>query len=129
MSPDGQFVVTAPTGSPRKVIVLKSDSSDGTFREVFSADVPDWHGMLPVWSPDSRQISIGTYGFREDKGLWVIDLEKKSFSQLVPGNFTMGVWSPDLKRMLIDHRRAERVDVWLVDLEEWRSAKTAANSE
>jgi len=96
-SPDGTMVAFGHDG--RLVVVTMSDS-----KQVARVEVPDWKGILPCWSPDSRYVSFGSYGWRDDRGVWLLDTKTKRVRKLAEGSLTLARWSPDGQRIAVDDR-------------------------
>ena len=82
---------------------------------VRSWPVPGWMGLLPAWSPDSKQVAFGTYGHGDGAGFWLLDVPGARVTEIAKGSCTMAAWSPDGKQLAFDLREAKRYRVLLID--------------
>ena len=77
-------------------------------------------GFLGSWHPKGRYLGFGSYGTGEDYGLWQVDTETGESRQVLGGDATMPVWSPDGTRLALDIRNGSALrGVWLLDAPSW----------
>ena len=89
--------------------------------------VPGWHGLLPGWSPNGKQVAFGSHGFYIDAGgllvseavgLWLMDMDSGRVTLIGEGPWTMPVWSPDGSKFSFLHRGLRKSSIWIVDAKE-----------
>jgi Tol biopolymer transport system component len=88
-----------------------------TKKETLAIHLPTKGRIFPSWSPDGKQIGVGSYGFDSETkhGFWILDVETKTYRNIASGSYTMPVWSPDGSKIAIDHRNNERGEVWVIE--------------
>ena len=88
-----------------------------TKNETCTAPLPVKGMFLHSWSPDGKQIGLGTCytnsGF--GNGFWIFTLETKKFKKIASGPYTMPAWSPDGSRIAVDYRGDDRSEVWVIE--------------
>jgi serine/threonine protein kinase/WD40 repeat protein len=106
VSPDGKRIaVRVDGGTALAVLDLQ------TRNELARADITGWDGVLPGWTPDGRYLTFGSYGVRDDRGVWALDIESGQVRQILAGPLTLPRWSPDGKRLAVDNRKTHTVYV------------------
>jgi len=110
ISPDGTMVAY---GIGTRLVVHMLNESN----LVASVDLPGWNGILPCWSPDSRYVTFGSFGWSDNHGAWILDTKTGQSRMLAAGSLTLPRWSPDGSRIAVDDRsKSEMVILDLVDL-------------
>lgn len=106
-----------PSVSPDGTKVVLRDESDLVIYGISSGEVVlkhslgDAQGLLASWSPDSRQILFGGYGFQTDLPLTLIDVDTGTATHLLQESLTLPRFSPDGTRLVADDRIQKRVVV------------------
>jgi formylglycine-generating enzyme required for sulfatase activity/serine/threonine protein kinase/Tol biopolymer transport system component len=115
VTPDGRTVAYASQG---QITVL--DLQTSTIRMLPFPNGRAPKGFLGGWHPNGRYLGFGSYGVGENFGLWVMDTATGESRQLLAGDATHPVWSPDGTRLAIDIRGASGTnEVWLLDAPSW----------
>jgi serine/threonine protein kinase len=98
LSPDGEQIAFRSEREPKGIYVM------GASRENLRL-VADF-GFQPSWSPDSKEIVVGTFGpaapsVRQgiDNGLWIINVETGAKREVLKEDATFPAWSPSGKRI------------------------------
>jgi hypothetical protein len=104
VSPDGTMV--AHGIGTRLVVHTLNDS-----KQVASVIVPQWSGILPCWSPDSRYVTYGSFGWNDNRGAWILDTQTGQSRMLAAGSLTLPRWSPDGSRIAIDERSTSEIAI------------------
>jgi len=108
VSPDGRLVAFASPVSGLQSLLANQrlvvwDIS--TSKQIASAPIGGWKGLLCGWSPDSRRIAYGDFG-SGNVGLWVLDVATEKSQKRINRPFTMPRWSPDGQWFAMDDRVA-----------------------
>jgi len=72
-------------------------------------------GIWFHWSPDGRELSIGSYPTGR-MGLWILDTRTGEGRRMLDGPIMTGVWSPDGSSMAIV-LGPPHIEIWLVELD------------
>jgi hypothetical protein len=80
-------------------------------KQVASVIVPQWSGILPCWSPDSRYVTYGSFGWNDNRGAWILDTQTGQSRMLAAGSLTLPRWSPDGSRIAIDERSTSEIAI------------------
>ena len=97
-SPDGEQIAFRSEREPKGIYVM--GASGENLRRV--ADF----GYQPSWSPDGKEIVVGTFGLAApntrvglDNGLWMVNIETGAKRELIREDATFPAWSPNGKRI------------------------------
>jgi serine/threonine protein kinase len=97
-SPNGEQIAFRSEREPKGIYVMGASSEN--LRRV--ADF----GYQPSWSPDGKEIVVGTFGLAApntrvglDNGLWIVNVETGAKRELIKEDATFPAWSPNGKRI------------------------------
>ena len=97
-SPDGEQIAFRSEREPKGIYVM--GASGENLRRV--ADF----GYQPSWSPDGKEIVVGTFGLDApnvrmgvDNGLWTVNIETGAKRELLKEDAAFPAWSPNGKRI------------------------------
>ncbi len=78
----------------------------GTKKETLKIPLPSGGFFFHSWSPDGKLIALGDYfeNSESNYGLWILNLETKTYKKIASGPYTMPFWSPDGSKIAIDFR-------------------------
>ena len=110
VSPDGtQVAFTDDNG----LHVLATD----TLKEVLAVPLPTKGGSFLSWSPDGKQIGVGSCYSQalSECGVCIVDLKTKECKRIASGRYTMPFWSPDGSKIVMDYRRDQNMEVWVIE--------------
>ena len=107
VSPDGRRVAYGTDGA-----FIMADMESG--ESILNWMTPTRErGLLPSWSPDGSMVGFGGYN-GSPSGIWVMDVTTETAAQVIPGPFTMPVWSKDGSKLLFDRRLGDEREIWSV---------------
>ncbi|MHC4438446.1 MAG: protein kinase domain-containing protein [Planctomycetota bacterium] len=118
ISPDGQYVAEASFRWLR-IWDIRSEKEDLTW----AAPPFPATGVWFNWSPDGREISIGSFPTGR-MGLWILDTQTGEARRILDGPIMTAVWSPDRSKMAIV-LGPPHIEIWLVELDPSRPTTEA----
>jgi len=108
VSPDGKRIASQ-VGT--QIVVSDRDTGDA----VRKRPLPGWQGLLPGWSPDSKQVGFGSYGGQNQVGLWLLEVDTGRELMVAEGPCTMPAWSKDGSKLAFDLRAPDGWEIWIVE--------------
>ncbi|HEX8368885.1 MAG TPA: protein kinase [Pyrinomonadaceae bacterium] len=97
-SPNGEQIAFRSEREPKGIYVMGASGEN-------QRRVSDF-GHQPSWSPDGKEIVVGTFGLAapnvrigHDNGLWIVNVETGAKRELLKEDATFPAWSPHGKRI------------------------------
>jgi serine/threonine protein kinase/tetratricopeptide (TPR) repeat protein len=120
ISPDEQYVADSAFCELR---IIDLDSKDVV--ATWTAPPSSRDGLIVSWSPDSRELSIGSPN-GSWMGLWIYDMETAEASKVLDGWWMASRWAPDKSSIALT--LGVFIEIWQMDLEPGMSTAASFDS-